>query len=66
MNTRIYIVTAIDDAKLKDRFIRAGSVAQATAHITKSMFTVRVAEPEELVDFLTAGGKVETAGETEK
>ena len=59
--TRIYIVTAAEDGEA--RLVRAASPAQAIRHVARDRYKAHVAAQETLVEMLTAGDPVETAGE---
>ena len=61
MDTRIYLVT---DTAGKSKFlVRAASQAQAVRHVVKARFACEVADQDVLVEALTAGLRVEVAGE---
>jgi hypothetical protein len=63
-NTRIYVVTAMDnDGNTADEFlVKAASQAQAIRHVVGEMFHAEVAEQEDLVRLVGAGKKVGVAG----
>lgn len=56
---RIYAVTTPTGIRL----VNATSQAQALAHVARSTFAVAIARPHAIVEAMTAGVKVETAGE---
>ena len=58
--TRIYVVTA-DDGEA--RLVRAASPAQAIRHVARARYRAHVAAQETLVEMLSAGDPVETAGD---
>lgn len=58
---RIYIVT--DKAAKVDFLIKATSPAQAVRHVARMQFDVSVASAVDVADKLTAGVKLEDAGE---
>lgn len=58
---RIYIVT--DKAAKVDFLIKATSQAQAVRHVARMQFDVSVASAVDVADKLTAGVKLEDAGE---
>lgn len=62
-NTRIYVVTAMDnDGNTADEFlVKAASQAQAIRHVVGEMFHAQVAEQDELVRLVTAGKTVREA-----
>lgn len=60
METRIYFVTAEDG---EQRLVRAASTAAAIGHVARERYTCAVASQETLVELLSAGDEVETAGE---
>jgi hypothetical protein len=53
---RIYLVSTPDGAS---RLVSASLRQQALSHVANSMFSVRVASQQDLVEALTAGVKVE-------
>lgn len=59
--SRIYLVTAAEDGEA--RLVRAVSPAQAIRHVARDRYRAHVAAQETLVEMLTAGEPVETAGE---
>ncbi|MEY2655983.1 MAG: hypothetical protein RLZZ524_3011 [Pseudomonadota bacterium] len=64
--TRIYAVslTAItDEPGVVSRLVRAGNASQALRHVARDTLTVKVASQDDLVANLSAGVKVETAGD---
>jgi hypothetical protein len=61
MTTRIYYVTASADGEA--RLVRAASPAQAIRHVALDRYRCRVARQETIVEMLSAGDPVETAGE---
>lgn len=64
MSKRIYLLKYTEHNKdQRNRLVRATSPAQAMKHATKDLFTVAVAEPEELVNLCSNGTKVEDASE---
>ena len=60
MKERIYIVknTETDESTL----VRAGNRPQAVAHVCKALLVCNVASQEAIVEILSDGGSVETAG----
>lgn len=60
MATRIYCVS---DGDKVERLVRANSRSQAVAHVARSIFRSRVATQGDLETNLTAGVRVENAGE---
>ena len=58
--TRIYLVTATDG---EARLVRASTPAQAIRHVARERYRCNVAAQETLVEMLSAGDPVETAGE---
>lgn len=67
--TRIYLVGRVpgaapaDAGTIEGRLVRATSQAMAIRHVVRSTYKAEVATPEQLVDLLTIGTKVEDAGE---
>lgn len=53
---RIYLVTTNDGKK---RLVKATQRQQALSHVANSLFTVRVASQDDLVEALTSGTEVE-------
>lgn len=47
------------------RLVRAPNAAQAIRHVVRGLFKAEVATQTQLVDLLTAGVKVEEAGDSE-
>lgn len=62
--TRIYLVTAATDGEA--RLVRASSPAQAIRHVARERYRCNVAAQETLVEMLSAGDPVETAGEQQE
>ena len=60
MASRIYAV--IPKTGGPTRLVRAVHRAGALSHIATTSYDVRVAEQDDIVDALTAGAQVETAG----
>lgn len=58
--TRIYYVTAEDG---ESRLVRASSPAQAIRHVARDRYRVSVAAQETIVEMVSAGDPVETAGQ---
>lgn len=58
--TRIYYVTADDG---EQRLVRAATPAAAIRHAARGRYRANVAAQETLVELLSAGAKVETAGD---
>ena len=58
--TRVYLVTAADDGEA--RLVRAANPAQAIRHVARERYRANVASQDTLVDMLSAGEPVETAG----
>lgn len=58
--TRIYYVTAEDG---EARLVRARSPAQAIRHVASDRYRVSVAAQETIVEMVSAGDPVETAGQ---
>lgn len=58
--TRIYFVTADDG---EQRLVRAATPAAAIRHAARGRYRANVAAQETLVELLTTGVKVETAGD---
>lgn len=58
--TRIYLVTAAADGEA--RLVRASTPAQAIRHVARDRYRCNVAAQETLVEMLSRGAKVETAG----
>jgi hypothetical protein len=58
--TRIYYVTAEDG---EARLVRATSPAQAIRHVARDRYRVAVASQETIVEMVSAGDPVETAGD---
>jgi hypothetical protein len=63
MTQRIYLVT--DRSSNVQRLVRAATQAQARNHVARATIGVQVAAQETLVDLLSEGVKVETAGEAD-
>lgn len=69
--TRIYLVsraagTAPNDAgTIEGRLVRASSQSMAIRHVVRNTYKAEVATPDQLVDLVTIGTKVEEAGEEE-
>ena len=71
METRIYLVTdkagadksGTGNARTGRFLVRAASQAQAVRHVVKARFACEVADQDVLVEALTAGLRVEVAGE---
>jgi hypothetical protein len=61
MTTRIYCVKS-KDATASVRLVRAIHRAQALGHVAGTTYDVRVADQDDIVNAMTAGAKVETAG----
>ena len=59
MNARIYYVTAEDG---EARLVRASSPASAIRHVARDRYRCRVAAQETIVEMVSAGDPVETAG----
>lgn len=53
---RIYLVTTNDGGK---RLVKATQRQQALSHVANTLFTVKVASQDDLVDALTTGTAVE-------
>ena len=53
---RIYLVTTNEGKK---RLVKATQRQQALSHVANSLFTVRVASQDDLVEALTSGTEVE-------
>lgn len=61
MAGRLYVVENDDEMTL----VRANSQGQALNHVMKGKFTVRAASPDDVLEYVTAGGVVEDVnGET--
>lgn len=58
-DTRIYAVADSSEIFL----VRATSQAQALRHVTRSLFTVKVASQDDIIEALGNGATVETANE---
>jgi hypothetical protein len=58
--TRIYIVGSSDPA-FPVRLVKASIRQQALSHVAQSLFTVRVASQDDLIQALGSGVKVENA-----
>ena len=56
---RIYVVTNGNGRQL----VRASSQAQAIRHIVSTEYSAEVAKPDDIVELMTAGVQVQTAGE---
>lgn len=57
---RIYVVSCVDET---DRLVQATSVAQAIRHCARQRYSAAPAKPVEIAKMMTAGAKLETAGE---
>jgi hypothetical protein len=62
MTTRIYKVTSKVEG-VKPRLIRATHPSNALSYVANSQFTVAVAKPDDLVELLTDGARVESVGQ---
>jgi hypothetical protein len=62
---RIYIVGSSDPA-FPVRLVKASLRQQALTHVAQSLFTVRVASQDDLIQSLGAGVKVENARDPEQ
>ncbi len=60
--TRVYLVEN-NECQVPKRLVRSSSPAQVARHVTKTMFTIRVADQDDLIDSLQAGVKVEDTDE---
>lgn len=60
---RIYVIT--DRTTDRQRLVRAINPSQAIRHVVYGTFSAAVAAQETLVDLMSAGVKVETAGDSE-
>lgn len=63
--TRIYIVGSSDPA-FPIRLVKAAVRQQALSHVAQSLFTVRVASQDDLVNALTSGVKIESARDADQ
>lgn len=63
METRIYLVTSIGSPTEEPRLVRASNQAQALRHIARKRYSVGVADQNDLIAAVTAGIKVEEAGQ---
>lgn len=68
MSKRIYIVTpqkelSIDKISQKPVLVRASTQSQAARHVTRDLYSVAVADGEDIVKLLSDGAKVQDAGE---
>jgi len=63
--SRIYIVGSSDPA-FPIRLVKASVRQQALSHVAQSLFTVRVASQDDLVNALTSGVKIESARDAEQ
>jgi hypothetical protein len=61
MSTRIYTVTD----GITEKLVRAVSPAQAIAHISKGLFSAKVASQADMERLLIAGKRVQVAGEAQ-
>ena len=59
--TRIYLISRTDGTA--SAIVRASSQAAAVRHVTRSAYTVRVADQDDLVTAISAGLKVQEAGD---
>lgn len=60
MATRIYTVCHKETGAV--RLVRAPHPSRALGHVAASLYDVRVAEQEDIVEAMSTGVKVETAG----
>lgn len=60
---RIYLVTTNDG---KERLVKASLRQQALSHVANSLFSVRVASQDDLVQALTKGTQVEHYSNTDQ
>lgn len=60
--TRIYLVKG----PFANRLVKASTASQAISHVTKPVYTAKVASQEDLVEALTEGIAVETYGEEDE
>ena len=65
MTTRIYLVEPIAPIALTAKLVRAGSQSQATHHLTKNLFKVRVATQDDMAEMIALGNKIENAEASE-
>lgn len=63
--SRIYIVGSNDPA-FPIRLVKASIRQQALSHVAQSLFTVRVASQDDLVNALSKGVKIENAKDGEQ
>lgn len=63
--TRIYIVGSNDPA-FPIRLVKASIRQQALSHVAQSLFTVRVASQDDLVNALSKGVKIENAKDSDQ
>lgn len=65
MKTRIYLVRQIVASKPDDivtsYLVEATSRSQAERHVAAKLIQSEIAKPQDIVSFMGAGGKVETA-----
>lgn len=67
MATRIYLVAkAAGTGDEQGHLVRAATQAQAVRHVVRNTYQAEVATQEQLVDLMTAGAKVEDAGEEQE
>lgn len=63
---RIYLVASkLGEGNEAGALVRASSQAQAIGHVVRNRYAAEVASQTQLVDLVTAGIKVEDAGDSE-